>query len=243
MPNLTPTVFVVDPDPSVLASLEILIRRSGWVAETFATAGAFLTRPPLSTPGCLVLDLGIPDRDGFELLGRLAADRKELAVIVTAGRGDIPMTVRAMKAGAIEFLLKPLAGETLLAAIGQALARSRTVLQQDAELLELRKRHDSLSVREREVMAWVVGGLLNKQVGATLGISEITVKAHRGKVMRKMGADSLAGLVSMALRLGLSTVATTRPLPFPVPRATEWPSGPLGRHGSWRPSQPELRGN
>ena len=206
MLHLNPTVFIVDPDASVRSSLERLIRRAGWVPETFADAGDLVARRPLPVPSCLVLEIALPDLTGFEVLRSIAADRKETPIIALVGQGDIPLTVRAMKAGAAEVLTKPLATGVLLPAIDNALARSRAVLAQEAELRELRKRHDSLSGREREVMAGVVAGHLNKRVGAALGISEITVKAHRGKVMRKMEADSLAELVTMAIRLGLSVV-------------------------------------
>ena len=204
MLNLNSTVFVVDPDPSVRASLEGVIRRAGWSSATFATAGEFLACARRQVPSCLVLEVALPDLDGFDLLRRIAADRRDLPTIVISGQADIPMTVRAMKAGAIEVLMKPLDDEAVLAAVGPAIARSQALLQKEAGLLQLRRSYDSLSSREREVMALVVAGLLNKQVGATLGISEITVKAHRGKVMRKMGADSLPALVGMAIRLGFS---------------------------------------
>jgi FixJ family two-component response regulator len=216
VPYLNPTVFVVGPDPAVGQSMTTMFRRSGWGVESFETAAAFLAHPARMTPSCLVVELTLPDLDGFELLRRIAVDRKETPAIVLSGLVDIPLTVRAIKAGAVEVLIKPLAEDVLLGAVRNALVRSHIVLQQEAELLELRQRHDSLSCREREVMARVVSGLLNKQVGATLGISEITVKAHRGKVMRKMGAYSLAELVSMALQLGLSCDRSerTRLTPF-----------------------------
>lgn len=218
MPDSIPTVFVVDPDASVRASLEILIRRSGWKAETFPSAEKFLARPLLLVPNCLVLEIDLPDLDGLDLVRRIAADRKQTPTIVMSAQADIPLAVHAMKAGAVELMMKPLVEGVLLSAVGQAIARSRAILEQEAEVLELRKRHDSLSGRERDVMARVVAGLLNKQVGAVLGISEITVKAHRGRVMRKMGADSLAQLVSMAIRLCLPAVPTTRPMPIVASR-------------------------
>ena len=199
----TPVVFVVDDDISVRESLESLIRFEGWQPETFASAGAFLDRPRLRVPSCLVLDVSLPDLDGLDLQKRVV-DRSDMPIIFITGHGDIPMTVRAMKAGAVEFLTKPFGDEALLGAIRNALKRSETSLGDEAELSVLRERYASLSRREREVMALVVSGKLNKQVGGELGISEITVKAHRGKAMRKMKADSLADLVKMAARLRLA---------------------------------------
>jgi len=197
----TPVVFVVDDDVSVRESLEALIRCAGWHPETFASAQEFLAHPKVRAPGCLVLDVSLPGLSGLGLQERIAADRRELPIIFITGHGDIPTTVQAMKGGAVEFLTKPFGDDTLLVAVRNAIERSRAVLGDAAELLALRARQDSLSPREREVMALVVAGRLNKQVGGELGISEITVKAHRGQVMRKMGADSLADLVRMAARL------------------------------------------
>jgi FixJ family two-component response regulator len=199
----TPIVFVVDDDVSVRESLEALIQSEGWQAETFASAQAFLERPRLFVPSCLVLDVSLPDLNGLDLQKRLA-DRSDMPIIFITGYGDVPMTVQAMKAGAVEFLMKPFGDEALLSAIRQAIERSRAMLGQEEEVRELRERYASLSRREQEVMALVVIGRLNKQVGFELGISEITVKAHRGRVMRKMGADSLADLVNIAAKLRLA---------------------------------------
>jgi FixJ family two-component response regulator len=201
----TPIVFVVDDDVSVRESLELLIQTEGWQPETFASAQEFLARPRAPVPSCLVLDVSMPDLNGLELQQRLAPDRGDMPVIFITGYGDIPMSVRAMKAGAIEFLTKPLGNQALLDAIAQAIERSRTALAREAEGRILRDRYAGLSPREREVMDLVVAGRLNKQVGGELGISEITVKAHRGKVMRKMHAGSLADLVKMAAQLRLAT--------------------------------------
>ena len=201
MLHVTPTVFVVDDDVSVRKSLELLIDSAGWKAETFASAQEFLHRPRVAAPSCLVLDLSLPDLDGLELQKRVAPDRSDMPIIFISGYGDVPMTVQAMKAGAVEFLTKPLVGDMLVGAIQHALERSRTILDDEDDIRKLRDRHASLTARERQVMALVVSGLLNKQVGGELGISEITVKAHRGQVMRKMNAESLPGLVTMAARL------------------------------------------
>jgi len=200
--EITPTVFVVDDDVSVRESLAALIEDAGYRVEVFASAETFLARPRHRLTGCLVLDVSLPELSGLELQERLAS-QDALPIIFITGHGDIPMTVRAMKAGAVEFLTKPYGPEIILGAIANAVARSRATLRERANLQSLRERHNSLTPRERQVMALVVRGLLNKQVGGDLGISEITVKAHRGAMMTKMGARSLAELVNMAGRLGV----------------------------------------
>jgi len=208
MLHATPIVFVVDDDVSVRQSLELLIDSAGWQPETFASAQEFLRRPRVVAPSCLVLDLSLPDLDGLELQKRVVSDRAYMPIIFISGYGDVPITVRAMKAGAVEFLTKPLAGDVLVSAIQHAIERSRTILDDEDAMRKLRDCHASLSPRERQVMALVVSGLLNKQVGGELGISEITVKAHRGQVMRKMNAESLPGLVTMAARLDSRSAPT-----------------------------------
>lgn len=200
----SPIVFVVDDDISVRESLELLIKFAGWQPETFASAEDFLARPRTLTPSCLVLDVSLPDLNGLELQKLIAGDRIDMPIIFITGHGDVPMTVQAMKAGAIEFLMKPFDDEVLLSAIRNAINRSAAVLEDQAELKALRESYESLTPREQEIMRLVVAGMLNKQIGLKLGISEITVKAHRGKVMQKMKADSLAGLVKIAMRLGLA---------------------------------------
>jgi len=200
----TPVVYVVDDDASVRQSLELLIDSAGWQAETFPSATEFLADPRPLSPSCLVLDISLPGLDGLDLQERIAADRRDMPIIFITGHADVPMTVRAMKGGAIEFLTKPFRVDVLLGAIGQAIERSRAVLADEAETRAIRERHASLSPREREVMALVVTGRLNKQVAADLGISEITVKAHRGRMMMKMGARSLPHLVGMAAGIARS---------------------------------------
>jgi FixJ family two-component response regulator len=195
---------VVDDDVSVREGLEALICEAGWHARTFASAQEFLAHPRVLAPSCLILDVSLPDLNGLELQKRIAG-RADMPIIFITGHGDIPMTVQAMKAGAVEFLTKPFSDDVLLSAIGYAIERSQTALARDAELQALRDRYALLTHRELEVMRLVVSGLLNKQVGGELGISEITVKAHRGQVMRKMKAKSLAELVTMAARMGLPT--------------------------------------
>jgi FixJ family two-component response regulator len=202
MPDVTPIVYVVDDDISVRESLELLIAHAGWRPALFASAQEFLTHPRATSPSCLILDVSLPGLNGLELQGQIA-DRTDMPIIFITGYGDVPMTVRAMKAGAVEFLTKPFQDDVLLDAIRDAIERSRMALRRDSEMQTLRSDYASLTPREREVMALVVAGLLNKQVGSELGISEITVKAHRGQVMRKMKAESLPDLVTMAARLGL----------------------------------------
>jgi FixJ family two-component response regulator len=200
----TPTVFIVDDDVSVRESLEALVADSGWSAQTFTCAEDFLARPPATSPSCLVLDVGLPDLNGLELQKRIG-HRADLPIIFITGQGDIPMTVQAMKAGAVEFLTKPFTPEVLLGAIRSSLERSRASLDEESSLQALRDRHSALSRREQEVMALVVRGQLNKQIGGALGISEITVKAHRGRMMHKMQAKSVPELVNLADRLGIVT--------------------------------------
>ena len=205
-----PIVFVVDDDFSVRESVGELIRYTGYQVETFASAREFLGRPAVRVPSCLVLDISLPDLNGLELQERIAK-RVNMPIIFITGYGDIPMTVQAMKAGAVEFLTKPLGHDVLLSAIKSALDRSQTTLDHEAELQALRDHYASLSGREREVMALVVSGMMNKHVAGELGISEITVKAHRGRVMRKMEANSLADLVKMSTSLGFAPNANGRP--------------------------------
>jgi FixJ family two-component response regulator len=200
--DVTSTVFVIDDDISIRESLELLIRTAGWQVESFASAEEFLSRPRASSPCCLIVDLTLPGWSGLDLQKRLAG-RPGMPIIFVSGRTDVPMTVQAMKGGAVEFLTKPVNDVALLLAIRTAIERSRSALRLDSELRMLGKCYSTLTPREREVMVLVVSGRLNKQVGFELGISEATVKAHRGQVMRKMEADSLPQLVTMATRLGL----------------------------------------
>ena len=211
MPDVLPIVFVVDDDISVRDSLEALTRCEGWQPKTFESAQEFLDHPPAVVPSCLVLDISLPGLNGLELQKQIMVDRAEMPIIFITGHRDVPMTVQAMKAGAIEFLTKPFSDDVLLTAIHAALERSRVALGSKSEMQELRERYVSLSQRERQVMALVVSGLLNKQIGGELGISEITVKAHRGKVMQKMKAGSLTDLVKMSARL--------RPVPAAITAA------------------------
>jgi FixJ family two-component response regulator len=194
-------VFVVDDDASVRESIELLLRNEGLDVETFVSSQEFLSRPRAAVPSCLILDFSLPGLNGLELQKLVAVERHEMPIIFITGHGDVPMTVQAMKAGAVEFLTKPFRDEVLLTAIRNAIERSRAILSRDTEIRALKARYACLTSREREVMALVVSGLPNKQVGGELGISEITVKAHRGSMMRKMKAESLAELVNIATRL------------------------------------------
>jgi FixJ family two-component response regulator len=207
-PNAAATVFVVDDDVSVRESLDLLIRAVGWQAVTFQSAADFLAQPRPAGASCLILDVALPDLNGLELQAQIR-ERTDMPIIFITGHGDVLTTVRAMKAGAAEFLTKPFDEDVLVATIRQCLERSRAALREQAEMRVLRGRYESLTPREREVMALVVTGLLNKQVGGELGISEITVKAHRGQLMRKMQADSLAELVTLAARLKQRTEEQT----------------------------------
>jgi FixJ family two-component response regulator len=202
-PNDTPVVYVVDDDISVREALEALIQAAGWRPSAFSSADQFLAHPHALGPSCLILDVMLPDLVGLELQQQIANERADMPIIFITAHGDVPMMVRAMKAGAAEFLTKPFGDEALLDAIRNALTHSTTALGIAADLQALQSRYAALSGREREVMALVVSGLMNKQVGGKLGISEITVKAHRGRVMRKMQVRSLADLVTAAARLGI----------------------------------------
>jgi FixJ family two-component response regulator len=205
MVGVRPLVFVVDDDVSLRDSLGFLIANAGWRAKLFASASEFLASSPPPSPSCVVLDVGLPDLNGLELQQRIASERAAMPIIFITGRGDIPMTVQAMKAGAVEFLAKPLKPAVLLRAIQSALERSRMYLEKEANIQAHRDRYQALSRRQREIMALVVRGQLNKQVASELGITEITVKQHRGQMMRKMRARSVPELVTIATRLGLDT--------------------------------------
>jgi FixJ family two-component response regulator len=209
MPEATPIVFVVDDDVSVRESLELLISCQGWQPETYSSAQEFLARPRNLGPSCLILDVSLPGLNGLDLQKRVASERADMPIIFITGYGDVPMTVRAMKAGAQEFLTKPFSDEVLLTAIRHAIERSRIALGREMEMQALRSCYASLTDRERQVMALVVSGMLNKQVGDQLGISEITVKAHRGRVMQKMKDESLAGLVKTAGKLRIPSMPST----------------------------------
>jgi FixJ family two-component response regulator len=208
MSSTIPIVFIVDDDISVRESLELLIRDQKWKPEMFASAKEFLDRPRKPVPSCLVLDLSLPGLNGLELQKQLALEHSDMPIIFISGYGDVPKSVQAMKAGALEFLTKPIDDDALVSAIRNALQRSTQALEQSAEIHKLRERYESLTARERQVMALVVSGLLNKQVAFELSISEITVKAHRAQVMQKMQADSFADLVRMASKLHLVNQST-----------------------------------
>jgi FixJ family two-component response regulator len=205
MPPTKPTVVVVDDDISVRESLELLIENEGWHPALFESAQAFLARLPTLVPSCLILDVNLPDLSGLDIQQRISAEKSSTPIIFITGYGDIPMSVRAMKAGAAEFLTKPLDDEIVIQAIRDAVLRSQANLKQEGVQRQLEERLASLTKREREVMNLVVKGLMNKQVGYELDISEITVKAHRGRVMEKMHATTFVDLVNMAGRLGIST--------------------------------------
>ena len=207
MSEAKPTVFVVDDDIAVRNSLKLLMESAGWESETFASGSEFLARPRAAAPSCLVLDVVLPNVNGWDLQ-KLVADRADMPIIFISGHGDVPIAVRAMKAGAVDFLTKPVVDDILLMAIKKAIQHSQLQLESEAELRTLRDCHASLSRREREVMLLVVSGMLNKQVGGELHISEITVKAHRGRLMQKMKATSFAALVVMASRLRLTNATS-----------------------------------
>jgi len=208
----SPIVFVVDDDISVRESLQLLLRKQGWHPETFMSADEFLARPRQLVPSCLVLDFSLPGLNGLELQKRVAVELPFMPIIFLTGCGDIPMTVQAMKAGAVEFLTKPCANESLLSAIRNAIERSRVKLESEMEIRTLRAHYSALTMRERQVMTLVVAGMLNKQVGDELGITEITVKFHRGNLMRKMKADSFAELMNMAARLRIKASSMSKAL-------------------------------
>ena len=203
--STTAMVFVVEDQAAMRQSLHSLIESAGFQAEVFSSATEFLASPRALGPSCLLLDIMLPDLNGLDLQERLSSERREMPVIIMTGHGDVPMSVRAMKSGAIDFLTKPFSDDALVGAIRRALERSRALLREAAERLALAQRYSSLSCREREVMALVVSGRLNKEIAGELGISEITVKAHRGRAMHKMKARTLANLITMAFKLGLAS--------------------------------------
>ena len=203
MSEAEPTIFVIDDDPSVRQSLESLIKSVGWRVLIYGSAQEFLGSGHLDAPGCIILDVRLPGLSGLDLQQALLRAKSHLPVIFITGHGDIPMSVQAMKAGAVEFLTKPFREQDLLDALKLALDRDRTTRQQRAELAALRARYDSVTPREQQVMGLLVTGLLNKEIAATLGVSEVTIKVHRSQIMQKMQADSLANLVRMAERLGI----------------------------------------
>ena len=205
MDDACPVVYVVDDDAAVRKALDSLIRSVGFSVQSFASAQEFMKRKPINAPGCLVLDVRLPGLSGLDLQGELNQRGIQLPIVFITGHGDIPMSVRAMKAGAVEFLTKPFRDQDLLDAIGEAIERDCTSKQDGKQLAALRERHASLTEREREVMKLVVSGMLNKQIAARLGNSEVTVKIHRAQAMHKMRAESLADLVKMAEKLGTET--------------------------------------
>ena len=206
MSEQQPVVFVVDDDDSVRSSLERLIRSAGFTVKTFALASQFLESEKPNVPGCLVLDVKLPGLGGLDLQRRLAESEVAIPIVFITGHGDIPMSVRAIKAGAVEFLTKPFRDQDLLDAINQAIDIDRTTREWKSEIAKLRDRYETLTPREQEVMQLVVAGMLNKQIALELGTSEITIKVHRGQVMQKMRANSLADLVRISEKLG--TTAT-----------------------------------
>lgn len=201
-PDAAPVVRIVDNDACVRDAVALLVGAAGWRSERFASATEFLAQPRSSGPACVVLDVSLPDMDGLDLQQRLAAERDDVPIVMISAQADVRTSVRAMKAGAVDFVTKPIHAQVLLAAVAEGIERSRRALQTEAGLRPLRERHAMLSRREREVMERVVVGRLNKQVAWELSISEITVKAHRGRMMQKMQARSVPDLVNMAARLG-----------------------------------------
>ena len=210
MSDSSGTVVIVDDDPSVLKGLSRLLRSAGWQSATYDSPEAFLKRHDLATPGCLILDVSMPGLDGLELQRKLADAGCPLPIVFVTGHGDVPMSVRAMRAGAVDFLIKPVDDEALLAAVGEAVEKDRSIRRAQADMAIAKERLASLTPREREVFDHVVAGQLNKQIAGDLGIVEKTIKVHRSHVMEKMGARSLAELARMAEKLGIATPATER---------------------------------